>query len=140
MNLNQSIAITYILLATTPAAFAEPRVNYSGYIVCQKLSTTRNLLQSPVSVVIDGEKVVLTRPIFNPARTFVVSNESALGSISPNGEIQIESRFDSNESSFIGKYSGSLKDESGILRGAQEWTMTKGAESRQCSIAFIQHK
>ena len=114
--------------------------NYSGQILCQKLSTSRNLLQAPVSIVIDGQKVVLTRPVFSIAGNYVVSNEIALGSISASGELQVESHYEGAEDSFVGNYSGDLKGESGLLRGAQQWKMAKGGESRPCSIAFTENK
>jgi hypothetical protein len=142
MTRKAMIGLALVALVSAPGLAAAESYDgaYRGTIVCEKLQTSQFMLRAPFDIIITGNTVVASRPIFNRAGTLVVGSEIATGTVGDDGAIKLASTWIGNGSTSQGNYSGTLNGKTGTLTGTQAWTMPEGQQTRSCTAAVIQSK
>jgi hypothetical protein len=109
-----------------------------GSYVCEKLPMTRDVLRTPLDMIIEGDKVLFARPLFN-LNGRVVGSELARGSIDPQGRVHLTSQWSLLGNIARGDYSGTLTATGGTLTGTQTWTAPNqdGSLARACTAALV---
>ena len=112
---------------------------FRGTYVCGKLPTTRNILRVPLDLVIRGNNVQFSRPLFNLKGTRVVGSELGVGTIDQDGRLQLTSQWTYLGNTAEGEYSGTLTPTGGTLTGTQTWTGPAGGPPvvRTCTAALV---
>jgi hypothetical protein len=112
---------------------------FRGAYVCEKLPTTRDILRTPLDLIIEGGNAWFARPLFNLDGTRVVGSEMASGAIDGNGQLHLTSQWSYLGDDAKGEYSGTFTASGGTLTGTQTWTRPGVASSvkRTCTAALV---
>jgi hypothetical protein len=112
---------------------------FRGTYVCEKLPTTRDILRTPLDLVIEGNSVRFARPLFNLNGTRVVGSEMASGKMDGDGRLHLSSEWSYLGNRSQGDYSGTLTPAGGTLTGTQTWSGPEGTNpiSRACTAALV---
>lgn len=132
-----TMTLALILAGSVDADALEGK--FRGMYVCSKLPTTRDILRTPVDLIVHDNSVQLARPLFNLTGSRVVGTELAAGSIDGDGTLHLSSKWsflgDTAEANYVGK----LTPDGGTLVGSQNWTAADGGASvsRPCAVALV---
>ncbi|HET9687749.1 MAG TPA: hypothetical protein VFP79_11295 [Pseudolabrys sp.] len=112
---------------------------FRGMYVCEKLPTTRNILQAPLDLEVKGDSARFARPLFNLDGSRVVGNELASGTVDASGRLHLTSRWSYLGNTSNAEYSGTVTSTGGTLTGTQTWTGPGGGQPvrRTCTIAVV---
>ncbi len=94
------LAIVTLACITNAARVDSPNGVYRGTVVCEKLKNSQFILRAPMDIVINGNAVIATRPLFNLSGTLVVAREIATGTVAGDGSINFNSTWHGGGSSF----------------------------------------
>jgi len=142
-----ALGVYSVLLAATTALAAptgEQSVKgpYRGSYVCQSQLLGRpGVFRIPIDLVIRNGNVEFSRPLINGvgARTRVIGNEMASGTIDADGKVHLTSTWYNGGVLFHAEYSGTLTPSGGTFMGTQTWHSPRGLNgSRTCTAALVQ--
>ena len=144
---NSRISVLAALLAALAAgsfvsanAIAQtPEGKFRGAYVCEKLPLTRNILRTPLDLVIRGKEVQFARPLFNLRGTRVVGSELGAGTVDDGGTLHLRSEWTFRGNIAHADYSGTLTPSGGTLAGTQTWSSRNGGQTvtRTCTAALV---
>ena len=132
-----AMALALILAGSVDADAMEGK--FRGMYVCAKLPTTRDILRTPVDLIVHDNSVQLARPLFNLTGDRVVGTELAAGTIDGDGTLHLVSKWSFLGNTAEASYTGKLTSEGGTLVGSQNWKGTDGGDpvSRPCAVALV---
>jgi hypothetical protein len=138
-SIRTSIFIALIICLGDLHADAQPlQGKFRGAYVCGKLPNTRDILRTPLDLIIDGGSAWFARPLFNVDGTRVVGSEMASGAIDGNGQLHLTSHWSYLGDTAEGEYSGTITTSGGTLAGTQTWTRPgDGSIKRACAAALV---
>ena len=112
---------------------------FRGAYVCEKTPFTRDILRTPLDLVIQGNNVQFARPLFNLNGKRVLGSELGSGTIDANGKLHLTSTWTYLGNTAVGDYSGTLTPSGGTLTGTQTWTGPQDTSpvSRACAAALV---
>jgi hypothetical protein len=132
------IAFAAGVFLALPAGAQAPGGAYRGMFVCEKMKASPDILHVPLDLVVRNETVQFARPLFNWNGTRVVGSELGTGTIDPQGNLHLSSRWDNRGVIFQGEYNGTLAATGGTLSGTQSWRGGEGIEGhRNCTAALV---
>ncbi len=106
-------------------------------MACEKLPWAKGTLYQEFALHVKGDIVQFTRPIHWPDRNGpVVGNEIGNGRVKSDGEVFIDSSWGSSRNSFKVRYTGTMSQEGGKLRGAQDWVRDGRKYLRLCELTL----
>jgi hypothetical protein len=127
------IASAIVSLGAANADAQPVQGKFRGAYDCGKLPTTRDILRTPLDLIIDGGNAWFARPLFNLDGTRVVGSEMASGAIDENGQLHLTSQWSFLGDSAKGEYSGTITASGGTLTGTQVWTRPGVTPSVRCA-------
>ncbi len=92
----QSFVLTALAVGTLVSANAGAQAvegKFRGAYVCEKTPFTRDILRTPLDLVIQGNNVQFARPLFNLNGTRVLGSELGTGTIDANGKLHLTSTW-----------------------------------------------
>jgi hypothetical protein len=112
---------------------------FGGAYVCEKTPFTRDILRTPLDLVIHANNVQFARPLFNLKGTRVLGSELGTGTIDADGKLHLSSTWTYLGNTAVGDYSGTLTASGGTLIGTQTWTGPQGTSPviRACTAALV---
>jgi hypothetical protein len=138
----QSFVLAALAVGTLVSANAGAQAvegKFRGAYVCEKAPFTRDILRTPLDLVIQGNNVLFARPLFNLNGTRVLGSELGTGTIDANGKLHLTSTWTYLGKTAVGDYSGTLTPSGGTLTGTQTWTGPQNTTpvNRACAAALV---
>lgn len=138
----QKFVLAILAIGTFVSANADAQAvegKFRGAYVCEKTLFTRDILRTPLDLVIQGNNVQFARPLFNLKGTRVLGSELGTGTIDADGKLHLTSTWTYLGNTAVGDYSGTLTPNGGTLTGTQTWTGPQNPTpvSRACAAALV---
>jgi len=134
------LAVVTSLLAQSPILAAGFDGKWQGHMKCLKLAETTGAQEVPVTMIVKGGEVTMSRSVHNVDNTKVVGTESGTGTIGSDGAIKLSSSWKNPNPSiqfaFTATYSGTATGNTASLSGTEVWTIKGNTENRSCSITL----